>query len=32
MADVPNVPIINVGERVGLAIDPAAIRVLPKNT
>jgi putative spermidine/putrescine transport system ATP-binding protein len=31
MADVPNVPIINIGERVGLAIDPSAIRLLPKD-
>jgi putative spermidine/putrescine transport system ATP-binding protein len=31
MADVPNVPVVNVGERVGLAIEPSAIRVLPKD-
>ena len=31
MADVPNVPIINIGERVGLAIEPSAIRLLPKD-
>jgi putative spermidine/putrescine transport system ATP-binding protein len=31
MADVPNIPIVKVGERVGLTIDPSAIRVLPKD-
>jgi hypothetical protein len=31
MADVPNMPVVKVGERVGLAVDPSAIRLLPNN-
>jgi putative spermidine/putrescine transport system ATP-binding protein len=31
IADVPNLPVVSVGERVGLAIDAAAIRLLPNN-
>jgi putative spermidine/putrescine transport system ATP-binding protein len=31
MADVPNLPIINVGERVGIAVEAPAIRLLPTN-
>jgi putative spermidine/putrescine transport system ATP-binding protein len=29
MADVPNMPVVQVGNRVGLAIEPSAIRLLP---
>jgi putative spermidine/putrescine transport system ATP-binding protein len=32
IADVPNLPVVKVGERVGLAVEPSAIRVLPKDT
>ena len=31
MADVPNMPVVKVGDRVGLAIEPSAIRLLPKD-
>ena len=31
MADVPNTLMVKVGERVGLAVDPSAIRLLPKR-
>jgi putative spermidine/putrescine transport system ATP-binding protein len=31
MADVPNLPIVKVGERVGIAVEPSAIRVLPND-
>jgi putative spermidine/putrescine transport system ATP-binding protein len=31
IADVPNLPVVSVGEHVGLAIDGAAIRLLPNN-
>jgi putative spermidine/putrescine transport system ATP-binding protein len=31
MADVPNMPVVKVGDRVGLAVDPSAIRLLPKD-
>jgi putative spermidine/putrescine transport system ATP-binding protein len=31
IADVPNMPVVKVGERVGLAVDPSAIRLLPNN-
>jgi putative spermidine/putrescine transport system ATP-binding protein len=31
MVDVPNTLMVNVGDRVGLSVDPSAIRLLPKG-
>ena len=31
MVDVPNTLMVKVGDRVGLSVDPSAIRLLPKD-
>ena len=31
MADVPNTLLVKAGDRVGLSVDPSAIRLLPKG-